>query len=154
MRWQWQFNPRALWCRAPDAMRGLAFATAAVPRAPAGCRAPRHQCAATEPTTAAPLPAGRRATVQRNGSLPLVKTDGLGSAPLSYTTCWGAPDGLAEQQRGDHPAQQHQVTFVAIRTVLTEEACELSMEPDAGIHEGLVWCENPKLPWFPAHPMI
>ena len=49
-----------------------------------------------EPTPAAPLPAGWQATVQRDGSLPLVKTD-----------------GLAEEQPGDHPAQQHQVTFVA-----------------------------------------
>jgi hypothetical protein len=46
------------------------------------------------------------------------------------------------------------VTFVADRTVLTEEAGELSMESGAGIHEGLDWCENPKLSWLPAHPMI
>ncbi len=62
-------------------------------------------------------------------------------------------DGLAEQQPSHHPAQKDKVTFVADRAVLTEEACELSMEPGAGIHEGLVWCENPKLSWLPAHPM-
>ncbi len=92
--------------------------------------------AITEPTPAASLPAGRQGAVQRNGSLPLVKTD-----------------GLAEQQTGDHPDQQHQVTLVADRAVLTQEAGELSMEPGTGIHEGLVWCENPNLSWLPAHPM-
>ena len=89
-----------------------------------------------EPTAAAPLPAGRQATVQRDRTLPLVKTD-----------------GLTEQQTGDHPAEQHQVTFVADRAVLTEEAGELTMEPGVGIHEGLDWCENPNLSWFPAHLM-
>ncbi len=54
---------------------------------------------------------------------------------------------ISSLDRGD------KVTFVADRAVLTEEACELSMEPGAGIHEGLVWCENPKLSWLPAHPM-
>jgi hypothetical protein len=45
------------------------------------------------------------------------------------------------------------VTLVADRAVLTQEAGELSMEPGTGIHEGLVWCENPNLSWLPAHPM-
>jgi hypothetical protein len=45
------------------------------------------------------------------------------------------------------------MAFVADRAVLTQEAGELSMEPGMGIHEGLVWCENPKLSWLPAHPM-
>ena len=89
-----------------------------------------------EPTPAAPLPAGWQATVQRDGSLPLVKTD-----------------GLAEEQPGDHPAQQHQVTFVADGAVLTQEAGELNMEPGMGIHEGLAWCRNPNLSWLHAHPM-
>jgi len=57
-----------------------------------------------EPTTAASLPAGRQAASQRNGSLLLVKTD-----------------GLAEQQTGDHPAQEHQMAFVADRAMLTQE---------------------------------
>ena len=92
--------------------------------------------AIAEPTAAAALPAGRQAAVQRDGSLPLVKTD-----------------GLAEQQAGDHPAQQHQMAFVADRAVLMQEAGELSMEPGVGIHEGLVWCENPNLSWIRAHPM-
>jgi len=89
-----------------------------------------------EPTTAASLPAGRQAASQRNGSLLLVKTN-----------------GLAEQQTGDHPAQEHQMAFVADRAVLTHEAGELSMERGVEIHEGLVWCENPNLSWLPAHPM-
>ena len=92
--------------------------------------------AIAEPTPAAPLPAGRQAAVQRNGSLPLVKTD-----------------GLAEQQASDHPTEQHQMAFVADRAVLTQEAGELSMEPGVGIHEGLVWCRNPNLSWLPAHPI-
>jgi len=88
-----------------------------------------------EPTPAAPLPAGRQATVQRNGSLPLAKTD-----------------GLAEQQTGDHSAQGDQMALVANRAVLTEEACELSMEPGMGIHEGLDWCENPQTLMAPCPP--
>jgi len=75
--------------------------------------------------------------VLRDGSLPLVKTD-----------------GLAQQQHGDHPAQQHQTTLIADRAMLTEDAGELSMEPGVGIHEGLVWRENPELSGLPAHPMI
>ncbi len=62
-------------------------------------------------------------------------------------------DGLAEQQPGDHPAQQRLVAFIADGAVLTQEAGELSMEPVVGIHEGLDWCENPKLSRLPAHPM-
>ena len=84
----------------------------------------------------AALPASWQAAVQRNGSLPLVKTD-----------------GLAEQKARDHPAEQRQVAFVANRAMLTQEASELSMEPGVGIHEGLVWCENPKLSRLPAHPI-
>jgi len=45
------------------------------------------------------------------------------------------------------------VTFVANRAVLTQKAGELSMEPGVGIHEGLVWCDNPNLSWLPGHPM-
>ena len=45
------------------------------------------------------------------------------------------------------------MTLVAGRAVLTEESDQLSMEPGVGIHEGLVWCENPKLSRLPAHPM-
>ncbi|MEY3928335.1 MAG: hypothetical protein RLZZ516_45 [Cyanobacteriota bacterium] len=38
-------------------------------------------------------------------------------------------------------------------TVLTEESDQLNMEPGMGNHEGLDWCENPKLSRLPAHPM-
>ena len=62
-------------------------------------------------------------------------------------------DGLAEQQPGDHPAQQHQVALVGEPAVLTQQAEKLSMEPDLGIHGGLVWFRSPKLPWLPAHPV-
>ena len=74
--------------------------------------------------------------VQRDGSLPLLKTD-----------------GLAEQHSGDHPAEQHQMALVANRAVLTQKAGELSLEPGVGLHEGLVWYDNPNRPWLPAYPM-
>jgi hypothetical protein len=45
------------------------------------------------------------------------------------------------------------MSLITGRAVLTEKASELSMEPGVGIHEGLVWCENPKLSWLPAHLM-
>jgi hypothetical protein len=45
------------------------------------------------------------------------------------------------------------MALVVDRAVLTEESDQLSMEPSVGIHEGLVWCENPKLSWLPAHPI-
>ncbi len=109
----------------------MAFLLSTCPPNPGKPNAP-----VAEPTAAAPLPAGRQATVQRDESLPLVKAD-----------------GLAEEQAGDHPAQQHQVALVADRAVLTQKTGELTMEPGVGIHEGLDWCENPKLSWFPAHPM-
>ena len=119
-------------------MRGLAWLLPLMHR-------PEHQRAVegigldppiAEPTAATPLPAGRQAASQRNRSFPLFKTD-----------------GLAEQQAADHPAKKHQMEFVADRAVLTQEAGDLSMEPGAVIHEGLVWYENPNLSWFPAHPM-
>ena len=46
---------------------------------------------------------------------------------------------------GDHPAQQYQVTLVADKAVLTQEAGELSMEPGVGNHWALVWCDNPNV---------
>ena len=45
------------------------------------------------------------------------------------------------------------MTLIGDWAVLTEESDQLSMEPGVGIHEGLVWCENPKLSWLPAHPL-
>jgi len=45
------------------------------------------------------------------------------------------------------------VAMVSEAAVLTQEGNQLSMEPGVGIHEGLVWCENPKLSRLPAHPM-
>ena len=74
--------------------------------------------------------------MQRHGPLPVAKAD-----------------GLAEQQPSHHPAQQHPVAIVGDGAVLTENSDQLSMEPGVGIHEGLVWCDNPKLSWLPAHPM-
>ena len=62
-------------------------------------------------------------------------------------------DGLAEQQPRDHPAQQNQVALVTGRAVLTEKVVQPTMEPGVGIHEGLVWYENPRLSRLPAHPM-
>ena len=62
-------------------------------------------------------------------------------------------DGLAEQQASHHPAQQRQMPHASSRAVLTEQARQLSMEPGVGIHEELVWCDNPKLSRLPAHPI-
>ena len=62
-------------------------------------------------------------------------------------------DGLAEQQPRDYPVQQRQMTLVADRAVLTEKAAQLIMQLGGGIHQGLDWCENPKLSRLPAHPM-
>jgi hypothetical protein len=46
---------------------------------------------------------------------PILNTQGKrGSLPLVKTDC------LAEQQTGDHPAQEHQMAFVADRAVLTQ----------------------------------
>ena len=89
-----------------------------------------------EPTPAAALPPGGQAMDHRELGLPVVETD-----------------GLAQQQPGDHPARQRQMALVADGAVLTEKAGQLSMEPGMGIHEGLVWCENPKLSRLSAHPM-
>ena len=89
-----------------------------------------------EPAPAAALPAGRQAMAQRQSLFPAVKTD-----------------GLAEQQASDHPAQLHQVALVGDGAVLTEKTDQLSMEPGTGVHEGLVWSDDPKLSWLPAHPM-
>ena len=89
-----------------------------------------------QPALTAPLPTGRQAVRQRQTSLPSIETD-----------------GLTEEQPGHHPGQENQVTSVAGGAVLTQEACELSMDPGVGIHEGLDWCRNPKLSRLPAHPI-
>jgi hypothetical protein len=41
---------------------------------------------------------------------------------------------LAQQQPGHHPAQEHEMTLVAGRAVLTEEGDQLSMEAGMGNH--------------------
>jgi hypothetical protein len=73
-------------------------------------------------------PASRQAKAQRDTTLPLVKAD-----------------GLSEQQSVDHPAQQHQVAFVADGAVLTQKAGQLAMAPDAEIPERLDSYKNTKL---------
>ena len=45
------------------------------------------------------------------------------------------------------------LTLIADGAVLTQEAGELTVEPGSGIHERLVWCDNPNLSWLPAHPI-
>jgi hypothetical protein len=45
------------------------------------------------------------------------------------------------------------MTLVTGRAVLTDKGDQFSMQPGVGIHEGLVWCRNPKLSRLPAHPM-
>ncbi len=52
-------------------------------------------------------------------------------------------NGLTQQQPGHHPAQENQVTLVANRAVLTEKACELTVEPGSGIIVRLDWCDHP-----------
>ena len=42
------------------------------------------------------------------------------------------------------------MTLIADGAVLTQEAGELTVEPDSGIHERLV-CDNPNLSRLPAH---
>jgi hypothetical protein len=92
--------------------------------------------AVAQPALSAPLPAGSQAVAHRQHGVPAVETD-----------------GLAEQQPGDHPAQQHQVSLVGELAVLTQEADQLTMEPGLGIHGGLVWFRSPTLPWLPTHPI-
>ena len=89
-----------------------------------------------QPAPTAALPARGQAMGERQTRLPAVETD-----------------GFAQQQPGHHPAQQHQKTLVADGAVLKQEACELTVEPGLGIHEGLDWCRNPNLSWLPAHPI-
>lgn len=62
-------------------------------------------------------------------------------------------DRLTQQQAGHHLCQQHQMTLVAERAVLTRGADQLSMEPGGGNHWVLVWSDNPNASWLPAHPM-
>jgi hypothetical protein len=62
-------------------------------------------------------------------------------------------DGPAEQQPGHHPARQRQVTLVADGSVLTQETGQISLESGGGVHEGLVWCDDPRLSRLPAQPM-
>jgi hypothetical protein len=46
-------------------------------------------------------------------------------------------DGLAQQQPGHHPGEEHQMALIADGAVLTEKAGELTVEPGSGIHERL-----------------
>ena len=89
-----------------------------------------------EPALTAPLPAGGQAMGQRQTRLPVVETD-----------------RLAEQQPGDHPAEQHQMALVTDGAVLRQEANQLSMQLGTGCHGVLVWFRSPTLSWLPAQPM-
>jgi hypothetical protein len=71
-----------------------------------------------------------------SSSLPAVKTD-----------------GLAQRQPSHHPGKQNQVTLVAGRAVLTQEADQLSMQLGKGCHGDLVWSDSPTLSWLPANPI-
>ncbi len=73
-----------------------------------------------EPAPAAALPAASKAMTKRQSPLPMAKTH-----------------GLAEQQASHHPVQMRQVPLVTSVALLTEQARQLSMELDVGIHEGL-----------------
>jgi hypothetical protein len=92
--------------------------------------------AVSEPALTAPLPAGSQAVPQRQTRLPAIEID-----------------GLAQQEPGHHPGQEHQMTVVNNRAVLTEEGDQLSMEPGTGCHGDLVWFRSPTLSWLHAHPI-
>ena len=89
-----------------------------------------------QPALTAALPAGRQAMGQRQPRLPAVETD-----------------GLVQQQAGYHPGEEHQMTLVTDRTVLTQEADQLSMQLGKGCHRVLVWFRRPTLTWLLAHPI-
>jgi hypothetical protein len=89
-----------------------------------------------EPAPAATLPAGCQAMGQRQTRLQAIETD-----------------GFAQQQPGDHPGEEHQMALVTDRTVLTQKAGELTVEPGSGFHEGLDWCGDPNFSRLPAHPI-
>jgi hypothetical protein len=48
-------------------------------------------------------------------------------------------------QDSHHPTQQNLMTMVGYWAVLTEKGNQLTMEAGTGCHEGLVWCDDPKL---------
>ena len=89
-----------------------------------------------QPALTTPLPTGCQAVPQRQHALPAVETD-----------------RLAQQQTSHHLCQEHQMTLIKKRTVLTQQADQLSMEPGMGCHWGLDWFRSPKFSWLPAHPM-
>jgi len=106
---------------------------------------PQHQgaierlnvdAAVAQPALSASLSVGGQAVAQRQHAVPALETE-----------------ALAEQQPGDHPAQQHQVPLSHSMAVLTQEADQLTMEPGLGIHGGLVWFRSPTLPWLPTDPI-
>lgn len=66
-----------------------------------------------QPALTAPLPAGRQTTGHGQPGFPAIETD-----------------GLAQRQPSHHRGEQHQMTLVAGRAVLTQETDQLSM--DAG----------------------
>ena len=62
-------------------------------------------------------------------------------------------DRLAQQHPGHHPAQEHQMTLIGYRAVLTEKGDQLTMEPGTGCHGDLDWFRSPTLSWLPAYPI-
>ena len=89
-----------------------------------------------EPALTAPLPARGKAMRQRKPGFPAIETD-----------------RLAQQQSGHHPGEENQMTLVTDRTVLTQEADQLSMDAGRGCHGDLDWFRSPTLSWLPAHPI-
>ena len=62
-------------------------------------------------------------------------------------------DRLTQQQAGHHPGQQHQMTLVAERAVLTHEADQLRLELGLGIHRGLDWFRSTPIELVPGLPI-
>jgi hypothetical protein len=62
-------------------------------------------------------------------------------------------DRLTWQQPGHHLCQQHQMTLVPERAVLTQEADQLSMKLGEVNDRVLIWPDNPNDSWLPSHRM-
>jgi hypothetical protein len=45
------------------------------------------------------------------------------------------------------------VARLPLRVTVVLVSSMIQLQPGVGIHEGLVWCRNPKLSRLPAHPM-
>jgi len=86
----------------------------------------------------ADLSRGGISTVENQASVCILLALRLGTQGLQWLEWDRQPIHQPDCRIGHHPGEENQMTLVTDRTVLTQEADQLSMQLDTGCHANLV----------------